>query len=134
MPSRPASYEQRRAAKSPEAIRQAIARAKRGARMQIEEQSSIQALRSSGRWQALRRMVLRRGPLCADPWGHHAEDGRAVPADEVHHVRPAVQDPGLFFDPGNLTGLCSACHAKISALERAGRPVPYCRRIPPIDV
>jgi 5-methylcytosine-specific restriction endonuclease McrA len=128
MPSKPASYEQR-LGKTIGAFKQQVYRQRRAERMADQAQAQVAPLRSSKTWQRLRSMILRRQPLCSDPFGHHAEDGATVPAAEVHHIRPAVKDQEAFFDTTNLTALCCSCHGKISALERACRPVPPCRPV-----
>ncbi len=77
-------------------------------------------LRSSQRWQDVRRLVLQKHPLCADPFGHHAEDGEVILATEVDHVLGLSDRPDLAFTESNLAPLCTACHAKKSGMERAG--------------
>jgi 5-methylcytosine-specific restriction endonuclease McrA len=128
MPSKAESYEQRRG-KTIGALKQQIHRQRRAERMDNQAQAQIAPLRSSKVWQRLRYLILRRQPLCSDPFGFHAEDKATVPAAEVHHIRPAVKDQEAFFDTTNLTALCSGCHGKISAMERACRPVPACRPV-----
>jgi 5-methylcytosine-specific restriction endonuclease McrA len=77
-------------------------------------------LRSSARWQRVRRLVLQRNPLCADPFGHHKEDGALVVAEEVDHIIGLDTRPDLAFDFENLQGICSPCHARKSACEHKG--------------
>jgi 5-methylcytosine-specific restriction endonuclease McrA len=79
---------------------------------------SAQQVRNSARWRRLRRMVLNRAPLCADPYGVHAAWGRLEPAVEVDHIVPLVEDLSLAYDEVNLQPLCLACHSRKSALER----------------
>lgn len=74
--------------------------------------------RSSGRWQKLRRLVLNTSPLCADPYQIHAKRQEITLALEVDHIVPLVQDLSLAFVTSNLQPLCTACHAKKSAIER----------------
>ena len=59
-------------------------------------------------WNRLRAAHVERHPLCE----HCAARGRAVPVDEVDHVRPFTgkADP-LRLDPRNLQSLCRSCHA-----------------------
>lgn len=61
-------------------------------------------------WRRLRRMVLNRHPLCADPFGIHKERGVVVAAVEVDHIIPlkAGGDNRM----NNLRPLCRMCHAR----------------------
>lgn len=73
---------------------------------------------NSIRWQNCRNMYRAQHPLCADPFGTHQKEGRVVPADHVHHIKPlriSLAD-GLDFD--NLMSLCASCHALIDAQLR----------------
>ena len=79
-------------------------------------------IRMGRRWGKVRRRVLSRRPVCADPFRHHAEDHVVVPATQVHHIVALRDAPGLAHDAANLAPLCAACHARISAMERAGVP------------
>jgi 5-methylcytosine-specific restriction protein A len=63
---------------------------------------SNEALYNTTRWRKLRRETLREQPLCRRCGAEHPL--------EVHHVRPPRGDEDLFFDPDNLTTLCSRCH------------------------
>ena len=72
-------------------------------------------LRSSARWQAYTVWFKRRHPLCADPFGTHKDDGRVVPADHVHHIKPLRDYPALAFVESNCASLCAACHSKVEA-------------------
>ena len=76
-------------------------------------------IRSSRRWRAVREYVLRRQPLCADPFGRHAKDRRIVPATEVDHILGLRTHPHLAFTTTNLQALCTRCHARKSGQERA---------------
>jgi 5-methylcytosine-specific restriction protein A len=67
------------------------------------------------RWRRLRKMYLRRHPLCADPYGRHGEVGEI--ATEVDHVVPWSTDANLAFDSSNLQSLCKRCHARKSLHE-----------------
>lgn len=78
--------------------------------------------RSSARWQQFRAWYLARHPLCEDPFQHHEEDGRAVASEQVHHVLPLVTHPHLALDPCNALGVCTACHGRLSEMERRGQP------------
>lgn len=70
------------------------------------------------RWRRLRKMYLNAHPLCADPWGDHAERGELVAATEVDHIVPRSRD-GSDADE-NLQALCKSCHSRKTALERRG--------------
>ena len=65
----------------------------------------------TARWASLRRTVLEEQPIC----GRCADAGRIVAATDVDHVRRPGADPGLFWDRGNLQGLCRSCHAAKTA-------------------
>ena len=75
-------------------------------------------LRSSGRWRAVRALVLGQAPLCADPYSLHAATGQAVLATEVDHIVGLRDAPLLAFTLSNLQGLCAQCHARKSQAER----------------
>ncbi len=68
----------------------------------------------SARWLKVRRMVLRRQPICADPHGVHRATGEVVPALDVDHIRPLAERPDLAFTLTNLRGLCRSCHSRIT--------------------
>ena len=78
-------------------------------------------LRSSKRWQMARAWVLAQGPLCADPYGHHARFAETVLAAEVDHIIGLALRPDLAFERENLQALCLTCHAEKSAGERKAR-------------
>jgi len=71
-------------------------------------------VRSSARWDKVRKLQLVREPLCAD----HLARGRAVAATQVDHVVPIRKDPRLAFDRTNMRSLCTQCHARKSREER----------------
>ena len=59
------------------------------------------------RWQKVRKMKLRRSPMC--------EDCKTEPATEVHHII-AKRDGGRDgFD--NLQALCKPCHSRKTVAE-----------------
>jgi 5-methylcytosine-specific restriction endonuclease McrA len=89
-------------------------------RVQHQHVTEAQRIRSSARWQETRERYSRAHPLCRDPYGQHARDGRAVVGTQVHHVRPLVLNPELAFDDDNLANLCGDCHARIELTERRG--------------
>lgn len=80
--------------------------------------SMVQQLRHARRWERCRRMVLKRNPLCVDPYRWHEADGRVVLAMQVDHILPLRARPDLAYDLGNLQGLCTRCHATKSMHER----------------
>jgi 5-methylcytosine-specific restriction protein A len=63
-------------------------------------------------------MFLRRHPLCADPFGVHAAQGRIVPAECVDHVVPLRH--GGSNDESNLQALCASCHSRKTVLRDGG--------------
>jgi hypothetical protein len=74
--------------------------------------------RKTARWQRLRQLILARVPLCCDPFGWHAREGRLVPATQVDHIRGVRTHPELVFALENLRAVCTGCHAQLSAIER----------------
>jgi 5-methylcytosine-specific restriction endonuclease McrA/predicted kinase len=60
-------------------------------------------------WQKIRRRILANGPLCADPFGFHADAEEVVLAADVDHIMPKHQG-GTDADD-NLQPLCKRCHA-----------------------
>jgi 5-methylcytosine-specific restriction endonuclease McrA len=87
-------------------------------RLQRSEEAKVwQRWYKTARWQALRRQILSAHPLCSMC---HA-DGRLTPATVCDHVVPHKGDPALFWNSGNLTGLCKPHHdAAKQAEERRG--------------
>lgn len=79
-------------------------------------------IRNSHRWQRFREWFRRRYPLCCDPFGHHAEDGVIEATDHVHHIIGLEERSDLAFDDRNCAPLCTACHARVEAMERRGEP------------
>ena len=65
------------------------------------------------RWQQYRLMILRRHPLCADPFSIHGK--QTVLATEVDHIKPLRE--GGTNRPDNLQTLCKSCHSKKTANE-----------------
>lgn len=54
-------------------------------------------------WEKIRRMYLRRHPLCERCVG-------LTPATMVHHIKPVAKYPELRLDPDNFMALCRDCH------------------------
>lgn len=75
----------------------------------------------SARWQRMRLLVLRVQPLCADPYGWHAESGRYEAATQVDHIVPLRVDRTLAFVRENLQGLCARCHSAKTHRQRGER-------------
>ena len=78
----------------------------------------------TARWLRLRRDKLSSNPLCE----RCEEEGRFVPASEVHHVTPVErgltlrEKESLMFDPHNLLSLCHACHVRThTEMGRSGK-------------
>ena len=52
------------------------------------------------------------------------EDGRITAASEVDHIKQHHGDHQLFYDRGNLQGLCHDHHRGYKArMERSGKPI-----------
>ena len=61
------------------------------------------------KWQRIRSMVLKRdGYMCRECRRY----GKRVPAEHVHHVAHAEDDPTRIYDLDNLISLCAKCHNK----------------------
>lgn len=110
MPSRPTSHETREDRKR--------ARHRWYSQQRRERVSVADMLRSTSRWRHLRQVVLRRSPVCADPYGWHAAEGRVVLAREIDHILSLARAPALAFVDANLQGLCRQCHGRKSQEER----------------
>lgn len=83
---------------------------------QYDAQRGTSAQRGyDARWRRLRRMVLARHPLCADPFEIHAMRDEVVLATEVDHITP-LRDGGSN-SLSNLQSLCKSCHSRKTALE-----------------
>lgn len=75
----------------------------------------VARIHGSARWQAVRDQVLRDEPVCREC----ARLGLTEPATQVDHIVPIVVAPERAFDRANLQPLCTACHGRKSAQERA---------------
>lgn len=69
------------------------------------------AKRYGARWRKLRNLYISQHPFCE----LCAEQGKLVPANEVHHKLPLSH--GGTHDPTNLQSLCATCHRKLTASE-----------------
>ena len=64
-------------------------------------------------WQKLRAAFLARHPICADPFGVHAQRQEVVASTDVDHVqRKRAGGPNA---ESNLQALCHACHSRKTA-------------------
>lgn len=88
----------------------------------VDDRPSAASRGYGRRWRRLRRMVLSRQPLCADPFGDHAAARRVVAATDVHHVI-ARRDGGRDVAE-NLQTLCHSCHSRITGSEGRGVEIP----------
>ncbi len=77
-----------------------------------EEYSRARRIRSSARWQKIRKTILQRRPIC--------ELCHKAISYEVHHIKPVAAAPDLAFVSSNLAALCRRCHEKIEGAERRG--------------
>lgn len=75
-------------------------------------------IRNTARWRALRKLKLAQDPLCEDCRDH----GRVEPASQVHHMEPLVRRPDLAYSMENLLSVCTTCHSRREAEERARLP------------
>ncbi len=76
-----------------------------------ENYEKARRIRSSERWISLRKMILKRCPLCQ-------LCGKV--AEEIHHIKPVAKFPELAFETTNLVPLCTKCHIKIESAIRRG--------------
>lgn len=76
---------------------------------------AVARIHGSARWQAVRAQVLRDEPVCREC----ARLGLTEPATQVDHVVPVAVAPELAFARENLQPLCTACHSRKNARERA---------------
>lgn len=85
----------------------------------VEERPSSTKRGYGRNWQKLRRMVLARRPVCADPFGIHKEQNSGgVLATDVDHIVPKAMGGSDAMD--NLQPLCHSCHSRKTALESSG--------------
>lgn len=70
------------------------------------------------RWKKLRHWQITNHPLCHDCM----LEGRSVPAEEAHHIKPFSQGKTmeekfeLLLNPNNIVSLCKKCHDKRHAI------------------
>lgn len=69
---------------------------------------SARALGYDADWERLRRMFLRRNPMCAEC----KRQGIVRPAEEVHHKQSIEDRPDLRLNWENLEALCKPCHSR----------------------
>jgi len=69
-------------------------------------------------WRRLAKWFLQRHPLCNDPFGSHAGEGRIVAAEVVDHIVPRKR--GGTDDISNLQALCYRCHSTKTAKYDGG--------------
>lgn len=62
-------------------------------------------------WKRIRDRHIAEHPLCE----MSKKQGRIIPAEEVHHIKPLSQ--GGTHDENNLMSLCKECHSRITAKE-----------------
>lgn len=62
-------------------------------------------------WKRIRDRHIAEHPLCE----MCEKQGRIIPAEEVHHIKPLSQ--GGTHDENNLMSLCKECHSRITAKE-----------------
>jgi 5-methylcytosine-specific restriction protein A len=62
-------------------------------------------------WQKARLMQLQEHPLCYEC----LNEGLAVAATQVHHIKELTEAPCLALDPTNHRSLCHACHSRLHA-------------------
>lgn len=72
------------------------------------------------RWQKVSQAFRAKNPLCADPYGLHADAGRIVLGELTDHIKPHRGDPTLMYDESNFQNLCRACHGMKTAKEDGG--------------
>ena len=60
-------------------------------------------------WRKVRNLYISTHPLCEECY----KQGRAIPAQEVHHIVPLSKGGTNDFD--NLMALCKPCHSRITA-------------------
>jgi 5-methylcytosine-specific restriction endonuclease McrA len=82
--------------------------------------AQAKAVRDSARWKRISRQFRAQFPICADPFNV----GCAGLAERVNHIESLQLRPDLAWTDANHAPLCTACDARIGALERQGIPTP----------
>ncbi len=67
-----------------------------------------------GLWPKIRERYAKAHPFCEKCY----EEGRLVPVEHVHHIKPLKE--GGTHDEDNLMSLCKSCHSRIHS-ERGDR-------------
>lgn len=75
----------------------------------LDERPSSSERGYGATWQRLRLIILRRDPICQDPFGIHATLHEVAPSTDVDHI-VAKRDGGQD-EESNLQGLCHSCHS-----------------------
>src|SRR4051812_16494229 len=78
----------------------------RAAHVHAPPSTDIDRIRSSNRWQRLRRLYMAAHPLCE----RCLSLGITTAAEQVHHKVPLRIDPSLAFTESNLMSVCRPCH------------------------
>lgn len=78
---------------------------------------NVARIHNSAAWQKLRRAYRAEHPLCEDPHGIHARDGRIEQATEIHHKQPLRERNDLAYEWGNLMAVCRGCHERIESTQ-----------------
>lgn len=68
-------------------------------------------------WQKVREMKASQDPLCEEC----LKNGRIVPLDKVHHIKPIETHPELRLVMENLRSLCITHHEQTHSQDRFGR-------------
>lgn len=87
----------------------------RVARVRVVD-TEAKRIRNSVQWQRFRAYARRLMPLCVLCVG----EGRAEPTAHIHHIEPLSERPDLALRIDNAAGVCTRCHGKLNAMERAG--------------
>jgi len=84
-------------------------------------QAQIDIFRGGRAWKRFRSWFIAEYPLCSDPFGDHKHN--AIAADQVHHVVPLSVRLDLGLEETNCRSVCTACHSRLSAMERSHNPL-----------
>lgn len=72
-----------------------------------EKDKPWRKLYRSARWEAVRRTLLARGPMCVEC----QKRGLVKPATDIDHIVPHRGDLTLFWMKTNWQALCHSCHS-----------------------